>query len=124
MDEAIFKNDGALTSNLGLLSKVWIIRCLQIAILITGEIGYSQIIEYKKSVELNKLELLSEFKNNNVKKWLSIIPDIGYDINNHSFTVGLSLSQFTNHLMHKQKNKIEFQKPMTPPHSYPMAIII
>ena len=68
MDEAIFKNDGALTSNLGLLSKVWITRCLQIAILITGEIGYSQIIEYKKSVELNKLELLSEFKNNEVNK--------------------------------------------------------
>ena len=41
---------------------------LLIAILITGEIGYSQIIEYKKSVELNKLELLSEFKNNEVNK--------------------------------------------------------
>ena len=68
VDEAIFKNDGALTSNLGLLSKVWIIRCLQIAILITGEIGYSQIVEHKKSVELNKLELLSEFNKDDVNK--------------------------------------------------------
>jgi hypothetical protein len=68
VDEAIFKNDGALASNLCILSKVWIIKSLQIAILITGEIGYSQIIEYKKSVELNKLELLSEFKNNEVNK--------------------------------------------------------
>ena len=70
----------------------------------------SKIVEFKKSVELNNIEILSDFKNNNVNEWLSIIPSIGYDINNHSFTVGLSLSQFTNHLMHKQKNKIEFQK--------------
>ena len=110
MDEAIFKNDGALASNLCILSKVWIIKSLQIIILFTGLFSDSQIVEYKKSIELNNIEILSDFKNNNVNKWLSIIPNIGYDINNHSFTVGLSLSQFTNHLMHKQRNIIEFQK--------------
>ena len=86
------------------------IRHLQIIILFTGLFSDSQIVEYKKSIELNNIEILSDFKNNNVNKWLSIIPNIGYDINNQSFTVGLSLSQFTNHLMHKQRNKIEFQK--------------
>jgi len=29
-----------------------------------------QIAEYKKSVELNNLEILSELKNNDVNKWV------------------------------------------------------
>tara|TARA_B110000967_G_scaffold64088_1_gene66049 strand:- start:235 stop:426 length:192 start_codon:yes stop_codon:yes gene_type:complete len=31
---------------------------------------YSNSTEYKKSIELNNLEILSEFKNNDVNKWV------------------------------------------------------
>ena len=65
---------------------------------------YNSTLEYSNNVRLKKFE-----EKNNIK-WLSILPSINYDIDNQTFNVGISFSNFSRYYQQKQRNKIELQK--------------
>ena len=86
------------------------IKYLIAIILFFSFFGYSQIIEYKKSLEIKNDNVIKKFEQKNNLKWLSILPSFNYDIDNQSFNVGISFSNFSRYYQQKQRNKIELQK--------------
>ena len=65
---------------------------------------YDSILEFKNNFKLN------QSKQKNSIKWLSILPSINYDIDNQTFNIGISFSNFSRYYQQKQRNKIELQK--------------
>ena len=86
------------------------IRHLIAIILFSSFLGYSQIIDYKKSLEIKNDNVIKKFEQKNNLKWLSILPSFNYDIDNQSFNVGISFSNFSRYYQQKQRNKIELKK--------------
>lgn len=86
------------------------IRYLSFFLLLFSFFGYSQIIEYKTSLELNNNKVIKSFEEKNNHKWLSILPSLNYDIDSQTFNVGISFSNFSRFYVQKQRNKIEVKK--------------
>ena len=83
------------------------IKYLIAIILFSSFLGYSQIIEYKKSLEIKNDNVIKKFEQKNNLKWLSILPSFNYDIDNQSFNVGISFSNFSRYYQQKSRNKIQ-----------------
>lgn len=54
--------------------------------------------------------ILAQFQEKDDLKILALLPSVGYDALNNSLTVGFNISQFSNYLQTRRRNKIELAK--------------
>ncbi len=66
-----------------------------------------KIDSFKIKRKQKNTSILESYKLGKKYKYLSLFPSLSYDIINKSFNVGLSLSNFTNYMQQRQRNKIE-----------------
>jgi uncharacterized protein YozE (UPF0346 family) len=70
--------------------------------------GHAQNVAEKEQIRNDSI--LAQFQENDDLKILSLLPSVGYDALNNSLTVGFNISQFSNYLQTKRRNKIELAK--------------
>lgn len=51
--------------------------------------------------------ILIQFQEKDDLKYLALLPTVGYDALNSSFTIGFNISQFSNYLQTRRRNRIE-----------------
>jgi hypothetical protein len=51
--------------------------------------------------------ILFQFQEKDDLKYLALLPTVGYDALNNSFTIGINISQFSNYLQTRRRNRIE-----------------
>ena len=72
----------------------------------------AQVLDQYEKIKLQKIDSVLAFNNSkkNNLKYLTLLPNLSYDLDRNAVNIGVSLSNLTNYYQTKERNKIELER--------------